>query len=442
MNAGQERHAEAPDSATGLPRFTTAVADLGNLLRSGRGGRLTGIVSCALIVDPNHFRLSPDAIRRLRIGLTQQLQELLREQDQAYCINQREWILLLPDLVSPAALTLAMLRLQEHLFPLPAAAGYSGHQPRLAFGSAQWPDDGDDPLHLVQSARIARHLAETQGGPLAYRKEMDLVDASERAMLDELTRALQEQRGIALFLQPQFSLAERRCTGAEVLLRWQRDNGEWVAPQQVLDAVDRLGKRPLFLRWYLNRVAHTQRQLADAGIDLALSLNLAAHDLLDAELPDLIGQTLAIHDLSPQRLILEITETGMVAESLQVAETLERLRQMGLRLSIDDFGTGYAGMSYLQRLPVQEVKIDQMFVRQALSSTRARAIVASVIQLAGRLRLHVVGEGIENAETAALLAELGCHTGQGYWYSPPLETGEFMHWWQQQDPRQADSSGS
>jgi EAL domain-containing protein (putative c-di-GMP-specific phosphodiesterase class I) len=422
--------AEQADATTGLPRFTAALSDLGQLTRSGQAGKLCGIVALALLPDPHYFRQSADSIFRLRLAITRQLQDLLRPQDLLYCISQREWLLILPDLISPAAVTLAMLRLRDNLLPLPEHLGYSGYQPGLALGSAQWPDDGNDPLHLVQSARIARHLAEDHDGILAYRPEMDVVGEDEQQLLDELRQAIHEQQALRLFLQPQVDLRSNACRGAELLLRWQRRSGEWISPERVLEAVDRLGERPAFLRWLLNRTAQMQNRLRLAGINIPLSINLAAHNLLDGELPDLIEQILAIHDVPRSSIVLELTETGMIAESLHVAEVLERLRRLGLRLSIDDFGTGYAGMSYLQRLPVQEVKIDQMFVRQARKSPRAREIVTSIIQLARRLSLEIVAEGVEDAETAALLNELGCQTGQGFWYAPPLPDDEFITWWQ------------
>jgi hypothetical protein len=156
---------------------------------------------------------------------------------------------------------------------------------------------------------------------------------------------------------------KRYCAGSAAA-------GEWIAPPRILDAIDRLGMRQTFNRWLLHQATQIQLQLAEQGIDIVLSINLSANDLLDIELPDMIGQVLATWDIAPDRILLEITETIMVDESWQVLDVLNRMRKLGLHLSIDDFGTGYAGLSYLQRLPVQEVKIDQMFVRQAAESEK------------------------------------------------------------------------
>ncbi len=121
----------------------------------------------------------------------------------------------------------------------------------------------------------------------------------------------------------------------------------------------------------------------------------------------------------------------MIEDTEQVIEILRRLRQQGFHLSIDDFGTGYASMSYLQRLPVQEVKIDQSFILHAVTSDRDREIIASVVQLAHRLGMLVVAEGVETPEVAEIVERLGCDRAQGYLYAPALPLEQFIAWWRQ-----------
>jgi diguanylate cyclase len=139
---------------------------------------------------------------------------------------------------------------------------------------------------------------------------------------------------------------------------------------------------------------------------------------------------LATWDITPARILLEITETVMVDESWQVLDVLDRMRKLGVRLSIDDFGTGYAGMSYLQRLPVQEVKIDQMFVRELGSSDKALEIVTAIIQLATRLHMSVIAEGVETTEILDILSGLGCRFAQGFLFSKAIPVTDFIAWYQ------------
>ena len=426
------RQSDRIDQVTGLPRMPTALAELSGLIRENQPDRQLGIISLAVVTDPLLFRQSADALRRIRLDISQQIGQLLRPQDRIYAISSREWIITLPNLISSAVLMLAMIRLRDGLAALPGRADNPHFQPRIAFGSAQWPDDSSDPLFLLQSARIARLIAEQGGVDIqTYNPSMESTGNEEHGLLDELRQALNNNQGLALYLQPQIDIANGQCTGAEALLRWQRSSGEWIAPPRILDAIDRLGMRQTFNRWLLHQATQIQLQLAEQGIDIVLSINLSANDLLDIELPDMIGQVLATWDIAPDRILLEITETIMVDESWQVLDVLNRMRKLGLHLSIDDFGTGYAGLSYLQRLPVQEVKIDQMFVRQAAESEKAREIITSIIQLATKLNMSVIAEGVETTEILGILSALGCRFAQGFLFSKALPMTAFIDWWQE-----------
>ena len=423
------RKSDRIDQTTGLPRMASALADLTQLMRDNQPERLLGVIALAVVPDAQLFRRSADAVHKLRIEASLKIRSLLRPQDQIYAISQREWLIILPNLISSSALTLAMIRLRDGLSAIERLDGLSS-PPRLAIGSSQWPDDSSDPLFLVQSARIARLFAEQGKADIqSYKPEMEVENDDQQALLNDLRQALHNNRELELYLQPQIEISTGRCTGAEALLRWQRSNGEWVAPPRILEAIDRLGLRQAFNRWLLQQATQIQLQLAERGIDLVLSINLSANDLLDSELPDMIGQALATWEIAPAKILLEITETMMVEESWQVMDVLNRMRELGLRLSIDDFGTGYAGMSYLQRLPVQEVKIDQMFVRQVAESEKAREIVTSVIQLASRLKMSVIAEGVETAEILGIISSLGCHFAQGYFYSKAVALPKFIDWW-------------
>jgi EAL domain-containing protein (putative c-di-GMP-specific phosphodiesterase class I)/GGDEF domain-containing protein len=416
------------DRTTGLPLMGSALTELPRMIRENQPDKQVGIIALAIVPDPLLFRQSTDSMHKLRIQISQQIQATVRPQDKVYSLSQREWLIIQPNLLSSAATTLAMLRLRDKLMT-GSDSGIS-HTPKLALGAALWPEHGDDALFLVQSARIARLTAE-RGNPdvLLYHPRLDTVDENEQSLLPDLHQALTNGRGLSLYLQPQMEIQSGRCIGAEALLRWQRNNGEWVAPPRVLEALDRLGQRQTFNRWLLHHASQIQKQLVDHNIDITLSLNLSANDLLDVELPDMIAQALATWDLNPTKFLLEITETIMIEESWQVMDVLNRLRGLGLRLSIDDFGTGYAGMGYLQRLPVQEVKIDQVFVRQLENSAKGQEIVASVIQLARKLEMSVIAEGVETQETLDILQTLGCRFGQGFYYSPALPPPDFINWW-------------
>lgn len=393
-----------------------------------------GIISLRLCNDPMLLRMSGEDLSRLDFVAGHEIARVLRPSDRLFRVAAFEWMILLPNLVSVAAVQLAAFRLLNQLSGL-QAAGLLDYLPRPALGTALWPQDSANALFLLQSARIACLAAERNGADLlAYEPVMDHEADSNREMLEELRQVIAVEQGFKLFLQPQVELASGRCIGAEGLLRWQRRDGSFVPPPQIIKQIEQIGKQATFTLWLIQQAVQTQRSLRAMGIDIVLSINLLASDLLDVELPDLILQTLANWEIPADRILLEITETMMLEESTVVNNVLRHLRELGLRMSIDDFGTGYAGMSYLQRLPVHEVKIDQVFVRQMAQSERAHEIVKSIIRLARKLHLSVIAEGVENETIATMLRDLDCHCGQGFVYAQPLTLEDFIAWYRARHP--------
>jgi EAL domain-containing protein (putative c-di-GMP-specific phosphodiesterase class I) len=423
------------DLGTGLPSQPAACEDIARLTQQLDPAHCLGIIDLAVLPDPALLRLTPEVSHNLRVSVTRRIQSALRPQDRLYAVDQWEWLIVLAELPSSAPLMLALIRL-DALFAEPVPALDERLLLRVACGGSLCPDDGTDTRHLVQSARIARLHADRSGSRYAaYAPAMEQGDRVQQQLHAELPRALSGAPGLSLQLQPQIELADGSCRACEGLLRWQLPTGKWISPPHALAVVERLGLRGTFTRWLLQQAMQVQAGLRAEGIQLVLSINLSANDLLDAELPELIEQTLATWELAPDCLLLELTETLMIEDTEEVIGILDRLRRQGFQLSVDDFGTGYASMSYLQRLPVQEVKIDQSFVLHAASSERDREIIASVVQLAHRLGMLVVAEGVETAAAAEIVGRLGCDRGQGYFYARAMPLDDFIAWWRDHQSR-------
>lgn len=424
------------DLGTGLPSLPVAWEDITHLAQQLDAAHCLGIIALSVLPDPVLLRLAPEVSRDLRLTITRRIESALRPQDRLYSTDHWEWLIVLPELPSSAPLMLALIKL-DALFAEPVhALDDSMLLLRVACGGALCPDDGADARHLVQSARIACLSADRSGSRYAtYVPTMEHSDIVQQRLHAELPHVLSGAPGLSLSLQPQIELADSSCRSCEALLRWQLPTGEWISPPHTLAVVERLGLRGKFTRWLLQQAMQIQSRLRAEGIRIVLSINLSANDLLDAELPELIEQTLATWELTSDCLLLELTETLMIEDTEQVIEILGRLRSQGFQLSVDDFGTGYASMSYLQRLPVQEVKIDQSFVLHAASSERDREIIASVVQLAHRLDMAVVAEGVETPEAAAIVARLGCNRAQGFLYSAALTLEQFIAWWRDHESR-------
>lgn len=422
-----------PHVPNALPGLPAALSDIPLLARSDDSSEL-GVIVFTVRPDTAFYRLSPESGRRLRLEIHDRLGAILRKSDRLYLIETWEWLFVLPGLRSSATLTLAMLRFGQLFEVSPRVDGIS-LRVQSCCGAAIYAGDGEDPLHLVQSARIARLYVEQNNLSSAiYEPEMEVFDERLRKLEEELRTAFSRDSGLQLFLQPQVEAESGRCVGAEALLRWRRDDGEWVPPGEALAAIERFGLRQRFNRWLFISAARICSKLEESGIGSRLSINISANDLLDAEVPDLLAQTLDAWGVPAARLRVEITETNMVEESGDVREVLSRLRGLGVSLSIDDFGTGFSGMSNLKSLPVDEVKIDRSFVHNLVGSQRDREITASILELSHRLGLSVVAEGVETRETADLLAEMGCDWLQGYHFAKPLPFDDFVAWHRKRHP--------
>ncbi len=393
-------------------------------------GAGAGVIAFFVKPDASLYRLSLEHERSLERDVGERLAAQLRKQDRAFALERGEWLVVLPRLASTAVLTLAMLRFEQAFNESPLPLGGLDLQLQVVCGAAISPDHGEDALHLLQSARIACLAArQAAGGSLIYDKGMERTSPRLAALEGELRSVFIGDSHLELHLQPKIHVGSGRCDSVEALLRWRRASGEWVSPPVVIASIDRLGMRHAFNRWLFQSAAQSLHVLASEGLDIMLSINLSATDLYDAEVPELIAQALATWKVQATALRLEITETSMLEENQGgVADVLKRLRQLGVSLSIDDFGTGFSGMSRLQRLPVQEVKIDRSFVVDLAHSPRDREIAGSIIDLSHRLGIEVVAEGVENPEAAAVLRELGCDYLQGYLFGRAMPLHVFVDW--------------
>jgi EAL domain-containing protein (putative c-di-GMP-specific phosphodiesterase class I) len=207
-------------------------------------------------------------------------------------------------------------------------------------------------------------------------------------------------------------------------VRWQHPERGLIPPNDFIPIAERTGLIKPLSR---HVVASALQQCAEwnaAGLDLNVSVNLTIPDLLDLELPDRIAVLLAETGVRPEQLELEVTESTILADPFRVRQVLNRLNEMGLRLSIDDFGTGYSSLAYLKRLPVQTIKIDRSFVMEMCEDTSDATIVRSTVDLGRNLGLEVVAEGVETEEVWDALRELGCTLAQGYLIGRPMPAAE------------------
>jgi diguanylate cyclase (GGDEF)-like protein len=288
-----------------------------------------------------------------------------------------------------------------------------------SIGIAVMDEHADVPDVLLQRADAAlAHARSHHSGIELYSPECDQFDATRLKLLAEVSDAL-ERGEFVLQYQPQIELQSGRITGVEALARWHHPEHGVLAPAEFIPPIEQTALiRPLTLALIDQALGQlvTWRRL---GIDIQMSVNLSARNLLDTALAQRVAELLERHHVPPDRLIVEVTESAAMADPHRAVAVLTALRATGVGVSIDDFGTGNASIEYLTKLPASELKIDRSFITDMLEDPRAEAIVRSTIDLARNLGLKIVAEGIETEAVLNHLAELGCDTGQGYLISRP-----------------------
>jgi len=297
-----------------------------------------------------------------------------------------------------------------------------------SIGIAAFPDHATDAETLLRRADVAMYAAKRTGGTYAvYRQEDDPYDASRLLLRADLRRAIDHQE-ITLYYQPQVALATGELTGLEALARWRHAERGWIPPAAFIPVAEHMGLiKPLTL--YLAELAGRDAMtLSKTGVDLAVAVNVSMRNLLDAHFPEMLEDVVARTGQPADQLKLEITESAVMAEPGRVLDSMKRLRSAGIRFSIDDFGTGYSSLAYLQRLPVEEIKIDRSFVGHMIEETGSTAIVRATIELGGSLGLDVVAEGVEDEPTWQALKRMGCSAAQGYFIGRPMPVGELAGW--------------
>ena len=408
------------------------------MLRTAREGRSLAV--CFLDLDgfkeinDLHGVATGDA---LLVGVAEHLKSVLRSEDTLARLGGDEFVLLLSQIGSVEHCTSILDRVLE------AASRPVPVQDRVltvtaSVGVSLYPDDQADPDLLLRHADQAMCVAK-QAGRNRYQlfdPENDRKADARRLQLGWLRRAL-EQGEFLLHYQPKVELGGGRLVGAEALLRWHDPRQGLRSPAEFLPFIAGSDlERPLG-DWVIGEAVAQAARWLDQGLDLCVSINVSANQLLDGGFHATMAQVLARHpELPPHLIELEILESAAIADMEQAIQVMGQCRQLGIRFALDDFGTGYSSLTYLRKLPVQSLKIDQSFVRDMLADPDDLVIVEVVIQLASTFQLESVAEGVETPRHARRLREMGCHVAQGYGIARPMPADQLPAWaarWQAGD---------
>jgi diguanylate cyclase (GGDEF)-like protein len=416
------------DPLTHLPNRNLLYERLEQALVTGRD---EGKPLALMLIDLDHFKDINNTMGHqmgdlLLRQVGPRLQAELREADTVARLGGDEFGVLLPEADEEVA-TLAARKLLKAL-ELPFMIGELAMDARGSIGIAFFPEHGHDTDTLMRRADIAMYVAkQSASGYAIYSPDRDSYSPERLALIAELHRAIDKGQ-LFLAYQPKVDLRTARVIGLEGLARWRHPKLGLIPPDQFIPVAERTGLIKKLTMWGLNEALSQSRSWSEQGLEIAISVNLSPRTLHEMNLPQRIGQLLKTHEVAPEDLELEITESVIMADPVHALEILARINHMGVALSIDDFGTGYSSLGYLKRLPVNAIKIDKSFVMSMTTDQNDALIVRSTIDLAHNLGLKVVAEGVENSVAWERLVALGCDAAQGYYMSRPLPALEMTQW--------------
>ena len=424
------QHLAVHDPLTGLPNRTLILDRIEQGIFNARRNQNT---MALIMIDLDHFKEVNDTLGHpvgdgLLISVGEGFQTVLRKPDTLGRLGGDEFAVVLPQADRDAALIVAG-KLQAAL-QKPVQVEHSSFSIGASMGIALYPDHGADPAELLKCADVAMYVAKRNSDECSvYDPVHDDYNPNRLELLRDLRTAIQRQE-IGIAFQPKLDLNSGMITGVEVLARWSHPERGIIPPYDFIPVLEQTGLIKPFTLQILEKSVRYCKEYRDKGYELGVAVNLSMHNLRDENLPRQIAEILSRFHLGEHCLTLEITESAIMRDPECSLDILTKLDKMGVGLSVDDFGIGYSSLSYLKRLPVQQLKIDRSFVSDMIGDKDDAMIVRSTIDLAHNLGLNTVAEGVQTEATLKTLETMGCDLAQGYLISRPLSHDDFLSYLQ------------
>jgi diguanylate cyclase (GGDEF)-like protein/PAS domain S-box-containing protein len=355
------------------------------------------------------------------------IRELLRKSDTPARTGGDEFTILLENINSAADIENVARKLVER-FVHPFVLGEGEIYTTVSIGICIFPDDGESLTQIMQHADMAMYRAKLEGrnGYCFFSAEMSR-QSQEKMKITSRLRSAWEKREFTLYYQPIIDLKKQRISGAEALLRWPSPELGQVSPDRFVLLAESLGLMDELGAWVIEEACREAATWHQSKPGIRISVNVSSQQIRSGRLLDDVRKALAVSSLPPQMLQLEITESLLLQDSVEVREIFAELRRMGLNLALDDFGTGYSSLSYLHRFPLQVLKVDRSFIREMDETPHTKTLVRAIIAMAHSLELEVVAEGIENQLQVEFLRRCRVSKIQGYFFSPAVPAAEFRN---------------
>jgi diguanylate cyclase (GGDEF)-like protein len=423
------------DTLTGLPNRTLFIQTLTEQARAKTDGNVTRFAVIALDLD--HFKDVNDSMGH-NIGdailraVGKRLRAALPESALVARSGEDEFAVTMPltkDTISARDIADKVAGVIRNE---PFKVFNENFQIRASIGVSTYPDDGADPNQVLKNADVALNQAKEAGRDTIreYSEDFDRAVQQRFQMLRDLRDAMEHDH-LRLYYQPQFDLKTGQLIGAESLLRWWKPDsskagGHFISPADFVPIAEQSGLIVPIGEMVTRVACETAAALSKEGIDIRLAVNVSGAQFYQSDLCGFVAKTLQETGVEPHRLELEVTESVFMDDITHTIQTLQNLHSLGVELAIDDFGTGYSSLSYLRQFPIDRLKIDQSFIRNALNNTDDAAIARTIVGLGHSLNLKVIAEGVETKEHEAFLMKEGCDEVQGFRYSKAIPFEDFV----------------
>jgi diguanylate cyclase (GGDEF)-like protein/PAS domain S-box-containing protein len=386
-----------------------------------------------MLLDVDRFKIINDSLGHdagdiLLKAIAMRLNEGVRDMDTVARLGGDEFVIVLEGIHDLDDVVFVANKL---LTTLARPLEISGHSitTTVSIGVSVFPDDGKDTDELLKNADIAMYKAKEAGKNNCqfYTKGMNATAVNYLLLENDLRRAIETEQ-LTLHYQPQIDLKSGNIVGVEALVRWQHPDRGLVSPAHFIPLAEETGLIVPMGDWVLREACRQQKDWVDRGIDVGkMAVNLSPRQFRQKNFPEKVASILHEAHLSPEHLELEITESCAMENAGETINQLNQLKQMGMYLAIDDFGTGYSSLAYLQRFPIQKLKIDRSFIHDIHDDANDAAIAKSIIGLAHNMQMIVVAEGVEKQCQADWLRSKGCDQAQGFMYAKPMTAKQLEH---------------
>lgn len=350
----------------------------------------------------------------------------LREKDRLVFANENECWFLLPQLSSEALAVLAAHRILDALsVPLKIESHTIFFHPHVGIACA--------PLHTHNAKDLLRIADQALKNAQLNNSRFELaaVQHEQRASPDDLPQAIKlvlDENALEMRYQPKVDLRSKSIKSVEALVRWPSDHAQTVQTNLLIDVAEQFGLIEQLTMQVMNKVLQEMSVWQSKGLHVLVWVNLSARLLALEQLPKMLARVLQVWNIPAANIGLEVTESAFIHDIEHTTALLFELRNLGFRLSIDDFGTGYSSLAYLRRFPIDELKIDRVFVQGMNSSPQDKQIVQSIIGLAHNFGLSVVAEGVERETSLNALRMMGCDEIQGFYFAHPMPAEDLISW--------------